>query len=129
MKIAYDESLNAAQLEAVMAPPGPLLVIAGAGSGKTRTLTYRVARLVERASEHETVSPVVAGTDEDKAPFIFNRAQRLEHILYRTTPGIFHEDNTWNIIFFDGSFIELLHFFCPCQSHVFSTLKSKELYP
>jgi ATP-dependent DNA helicase UvrD/PcrA len=45
--IDYDKVLNAAQLQAVMCLEGPLLVIAGAGSGKTRTLVYRVARLVE----------------------------------------------------------------------------------
>ena len=46
-KIKYAELLNAAQLAAVTHREGPLLVIAGAGSGKTRTLIYRVARLIE----------------------------------------------------------------------------------
>jgi DNA helicase-2/ATP-dependent DNA helicase PcrA len=46
-RIKYAELLNAAQLEAVTHRDGPLLVVAGAGSGKTRTLIYRVARLIE----------------------------------------------------------------------------------
>lgn len=46
--IDYRSELNEAQYAAVTAKPGAALVIAGAGSGKTRTLTYRVAYLVER---------------------------------------------------------------------------------
>src|ERR1700688_3935141 len=46
-KIKYAELLNPAQLAAVTHRDGPILVIAGAGSGKTRTLIYRVARLIE----------------------------------------------------------------------------------
>jgi DNA helicase-2/ATP-dependent DNA helicase PcrA len=46
-RIDYRGELNDAQYEAATTLTGPMLVIAGAGSGKTRTLVYRVARLVE----------------------------------------------------------------------------------
>src|SRR5512144_1187283 len=46
-RVPYEQELNSEQLEVVMAGEGPMLVIAGAGSGKTRALTYRVSRLIE----------------------------------------------------------------------------------
>ena len=54
-KIDYEKVLNPAQLDAVMTLEGPILVIAGAGSGKTRTLVYRVARLVEAGVAPEAI--------------------------------------------------------------------------
>jgi ATP-dependent DNA helicase UvrD/PcrA len=50
-RVDYDGELNDEQREVVLAGGGPILVIAGAGSGKTRTLVYRVARLIESGTD------------------------------------------------------------------------------
>ncbi len=54
-KIDYQKNLTKTQQEAVFSPDGPTLVIAGAGSGKTRTLVYRVAWLVENGIPPERI--------------------------------------------------------------------------
>ncbi len=54
-KIPYEKELNPEQLRVVTAGEGPLLVLAGPGSGKTRTLTYRVAYLIEQGIPPEPI--------------------------------------------------------------------------
>jgi DNA helicase-2/ATP-dependent DNA helicase PcrA len=55
---ALERELNGPQLEAVIHPPAPLLVVAGAGSGKTRVITYRLARLVATGADPRRVLAV-----------------------------------------------------------------------
>src|SRR5882757_2005891 len=53
--IDFRAQLNDEQFAAVTAEPGPLLVLAGAGSGKTRTLTYRVAYLLSQGVKPDEI--------------------------------------------------------------------------
>src|SRR5437868_2375 len=61
---ALERELNTSQVDAVMHPPGPTVVVAGAGSGKTRVITYRLARLVATGADPRRI---VAVTFTNKA--------------------------------------------------------------
>jgi DNA helicase-2/ATP-dependent DNA helicase PcrA len=78
------DGLNAAQREVVTAPPGHLLVLAGAGSGKTRVLTQRIAWLVE--VENVWPHAILAVTFTNKAAA--EMRARCERLLNRPTQGL-----------------------------------------
>lgn len=54
-KIEYESALNQQQLSAVISPAKRLLLLAGAGTGKTKTLIYKVSRLIESGVPPEQI--------------------------------------------------------------------------
>jgi DNA helicase-2/ATP-dependent DNA helicase PcrA len=89
LQIDYAHELNEQQLAAVTAPPGPALVIAGAGSGKTRTLTYRVAYLLEQAVPPERIL-LLTFTNKAAGEMMRRVADLLGQELASLWGGTFH---------------------------------------
>lgn len=87
--IDYPRELNPDQLAAATAPPGPALVLAGAGSGKTRTLTYRVAYLVENGVPPENIL-LLTFTNKASRQMLDRVRGLLPHDISRLWGGTFH---------------------------------------
>ena len=89
LQIDYARELNPQQLAAVTAPPGPALVIAGAGSGKTRTLTYRVAYLLEQGIPADRIL-LLTFTNKAAGEMMHRVADLLGRQLPSLWGGTFH---------------------------------------
>ncbi|MGD1007392.1 MAG: ATP-dependent helicase [Ignavibacteriaceae bacterium] len=87
--INYKNELNPAQFDAVSALDGAYLVIAGAGTGKTRTLVYRVARLVELGYDPKSI--LLLTFTRKAANEMMNRASiLLDNRCSKVNGGTFH---------------------------------------
>ena len=87
--INYKNELNPAQYEAASAVEGAYLIIAGAGTGKTRTLVYRVARLVETGYKPESI--LLLTFTRKAANEMMNRASiLLDNRCAKILGGTFH---------------------------------------
>lgn len=85
----YLDELNPAQKEAVLHGDGPMLVIAGAGSGKTKTLVYRVAHLVEQGVSPESIL-LLTFTRKSSEEMLRRAASILDERCRKISGGTFH---------------------------------------
>ncbi len=88
-KVEYEKDLNEAQLSAVTSKEGAILVIAGAGSGKTKTLTYRVARLIEDGIKPENIL-LLTFTKKAAAEMLSRATLVLDNRCEKVAGGTFH---------------------------------------
>ncbi|HVM94845.1 MAG TPA: ATP-dependent helicase, partial [Candidatus Acidoferrales bacterium] len=87
--IDYRGELNPAQYDAVVSCDGPLLVVAGAGTGKTRTLVYRVARLVESGVDPSSIL-LLTFTRKASAEMLRRASLLLDGRCDKVAGGTFH---------------------------------------
>ncbi len=88
-RIQYRDELNESQYEAAAHLEGPALVVAGAGTGKTRTLTYRVARLIEQGIRPESIL-LLTFTRKASREMLRRASLLLDERTERVSGGTFH---------------------------------------
>ena len=88
-KIDYEKELNPSQLEAVVQKDGAILVIAGAGTGKTKTLTYRTARLIEDGINPENIL-LLTFTKKASKEMLTRATLVLDERCEKVAGGTFH---------------------------------------
>ncbi|MGI9175075.1 MAG: ATP-dependent helicase [Rhodothermales bacterium] len=89
LQIDYAGALNPQQHAAATAPGGPVLVVAGAGTGKTRTLIYRVAYLVETGTRPEEIV-LLTFTRRSAREMLTRASALLDGRCSRVRGGTFH---------------------------------------
>lgn len=88
-ELDYNRLLNESQCKAVFHDDGPALVIAGAGTGKTRTLVYRVARLVESGIDPSEIL-LLTFTRKASVEMLNGASRILDERCSRVKGGTFH---------------------------------------
>jgi DNA helicase-2/ATP-dependent DNA helicase PcrA len=88
-RVQYESELNPEQLRIVMHPGGPMLALAGAGTGKTRTLVYRVSRLIEDGVPPNRIL-LLTFTNKAAREMLDRVEQLVERGAGRVTGGTFH---------------------------------------
>ena len=86
----YQQELNPAQYQAVTTLEGPVLVIAGAGSGKTRTLVYRLAYLVEEKGVDPGAILLLTFTRKASQEMLSRAADLIQRPMGQVMGGTFH---------------------------------------
>ena len=119
--IDYLESLNEPQREGVLNTEGPCMLIAGAGSGKTRVLTYRMAHLIQ--DKNVDAFSIMALTFTNKAAK--EMRERIEHVVGSDARSIWM--GTFHSVFSKILRAEAHHLGYPNNFTIYDTDDSKSL--